>query len=227
MPGGRPSLIDATIDYRPDGTPITVQDRICAALRAGSYRGEAFRSAGLNRDTGYGYLQTAARVKLRARGGPIEALRPKPSAHELRCLAFSDAVEEADASWEIGALATLERLARGGIPQIKTVTKRGPDQADGSPGPILEKTVTEESTLPSAQVLEWRLERKFPDRYGRRVEITGAEGGPVALSIEERAADLAQVLDGYLKGIADAKAHRAPRKKKSAPVEVAAEPPAG
>jgi hypothetical protein len=39
------------------------------------------------------------------------------------------------------------------------------------------------------QAAAWRLERRFPDRWGRqRVEVTGKDGGPLEVTLEERAA---------------------------------------
>jgi hypothetical protein len=205
---GRPSPIDAQAGTRDDGTPITVAEVITNALRTGSYFEQAAATAGVGKETGYGWLRTAGRLRIRARGKALSSLTPRPTAHERRCVAFSDSVAEAESSWEVTALAGLERLARGGITTTKTVTKRGPAAADGSPGPVLEVTTTVEQLAPSAQVLEWRLERRFPSRYGRRVEVTGAEGGPIALSMEERAEALADTLTAHLANLEAAKPKR-------------------
>ncbi len=232
MPGGRPSVIDAQIGTRPeDGAPITVADRILSALRAGAYFEHAAAQAGIPKETAYGWLRTAGRIKRDTRGKPtseLEGLTP----HELRCCEFSDSVAEAESSWEVGALATLERLARGGLQIRKTVTKRGPAitlDADGTtvPGPILEQTETVETLAPNAQVLEWRLARRFPGRYGQRVEVTGADGGPLAVSLEERADQLVGHLESYLEGVAaaeQAKPARKPRARKKAAAS-GADPP--
>lgn len=177
-------------------------------MRAGSYFEPACNAAGVSKETGYQWQRVAGRTKLRARGEPLDSI--DTTAHERRCVAFSDAVAEAESSWEVGALAALQRLAQGGVTTTRTVTKRGPDLQNGDAGPILDITTTTETLLPNAQVLEWRLERRFPGRYGRRVELTGADGGPVALTIDEddRVEALAETLEAYLQGVADAKPKR-------------------
>lgn len=200
---GRPSVIDQILRYRNDGTPITVADQIVNALRAGSYFETACASAGIHKETAYGWLRTAARLRLRARGVPLEKVKdPKPTAFELRCVRFSDAVAEAESSWEVGALATLEQLARGGTEVVIETKKTNPE------GVTLETTTRTETLGPNPQVIEWRLERRFPARYGRRVEVSGPDGGPMVLSTEDRAEALAETLTTYLQGVADARPRR-------------------
>lgn len=212
----RPALLRAVIGRNADtGEPITVHDRIVNALRAGAYFEQACAFAGIHRDTAYGYLSIAGRIRLRTIGEPdVEGL----SDHERDCLAFSDAVGEADAQWEVNALLTLERLGRGGIPQIKTVVKRGAsttnDEGVTVEGPVLEVTTTTEASLPHAQVLMWRLERRFPSRYRRPGEQDADRGDtPDGLSLENRQEGLVGNLEAYLQGQADeAAAAAAPAK---------------
>lgn len=211
---GRPSDINKTIGYRTDGSPITVADSITNALRAGSYFEQATANAGISKETAYEWLRVAGRARIRARGDLDQI---ELTDHERDCLRFSDSVDEAQSSWEIGALATLEQLARGGIEVVKKVTKTDHQ------GNELEVTTTVEHTLPSAQVLEWRLERKYPDRYGRRVEVTGRDGEPL-LGAADRQEALVETFDAYLRGVADATAAagtRARRKRKPATRTVA------
>lgn len=56
------------------------------------------------------------------------------------------------------------------------------------------------------QAAAWRLERKYPDRWGRRVAHTGPDGGPVRLQLtaEERDRRLADLL-GRVEGNAPTK----------------------
>lgn len=54
------------------------------------------------------------------------------------------------------------------------------------------------------QAAAWRLERKFPDKYGRkdRHEITGAEGGPIELApsgaLPELTSEQMRIIEGWV-----------------------------
>lgn len=193
MPGGHPSDITTIVAHDEDGNPITVADRIVNGLRAGAYFEQCCAAAGIHRETAYGWLRIAGRVRIRHAKGHADL-----TSHEQACLAFSDAVDEAEAQWELSALATLERLGRGGIEEQVVTVKVN---ADGS----TETSTRSSRTLPVAQVLEWRLERKIPERYGRRVEVTGKDGEPL-LGHDERVENITETFRAYLQGVDDGKA---------------------
>ena len=175
-PRGQPSSIDQTVGTRTDGTPITAFDRIIHAISIGSYFEQACAAAGIHKDTAYAWLTTGARTHAaRARAIDKALPAPKETKHEQRCAQFSDAILRAEAEWELSSLATLETLARGGT-QIETVTVK----TDGA-NRVVDRTVKTETLLPSAQVIEWRLSRRFPARYSHHVEVTGADQGPIAV----------------------------------------------
>jgi hypothetical protein len=207
-PNGRPSVLRAVIGTRPDGSPITTHERIVDALTVGSFFEQASAAAGVNKQTAYGWLTSGARSKRwLAQGGPNN-LTP----HEQDCVAFSDAVAEADARWELQVNTLLERLGRGGT-TVEVVTvkqqRRERPNPDDPTQPIvdyveLERTTRTETLAPSPQVLEWRLSRRFPTRYSQRMELTGAAGGPIEISREERSAQLAEAAEAYLAGQTDA-----------------------
>lgn len=191
---GRPSPIDAVIGHREGtGEPITVAERIVASIRAGNYFEPAAAAAGITKITAYEWLKVAGHLRLRARGRPVTTLDPAPSAHELRCLEFSNAVDEAQAIWEVGANTQLEQLARGGLEVVTTTVKT---LASGD----VETTVKTEKLAPNAQVIEWRLTRKFPARYGERIQVDGRVDGRVEFTVAERAQTLAGDLAAYLAG---------------------------
>lgn len=193
---GRPSNLTTVIGYTEEGDPITVGNRIVNALRAGAYFEQACSAAAVHKETAYGWLRIAGKARIRARGD-LDSIDDTLTDHERACLTFSDSVAEAESSWEVGALALLERLARGGIAQVKTVVKVD------TKGKVLETTTTTEHSLPSAQVLEWRLERRFPQRYGRRISI---EDDRESMSEEEREEAVLDVFDAYLQGVTDEQA---------------------
>jgi hypothetical protein len=215
LPGmGRPSKIDQVVGYRTinhdDGTteqrPVTTADRITAHLRNGNYFEQACAAAGVHRETAYGWLRIGAQAIARAAstGIPLDDL--DLPVHHLACVAFSDAVAEAEAEWEVRANTTLETLARGGITSETVTEKQDPTRLDENGQPlVVERTVRTERTLPSAQVLEWRLTRRFPERYGHRVDLV-ARAGDGSLPMNDRAAALAAELRSYLQGREDAAA---------------------
>lgn len=183
---GRPSDINKIIGHRDvNGTqvPVTVAEQIIAAIRAGNYIEGAAAAAGITKQTVYEWRHVAARTRIA--GTPDADLTD----HQRRCITFSDAVDEAEGIWEVNANRTLERIARGGIEQ-EVVTVKTDHR-----GNVVERTTRTTSTLPDARVIEWRLKRRFRDRYAERVEVTGADGDPlgVELSMDERAASLVEL----------------------------------
>lgn len=192
---GRPSDIDKIIGHRDDGTPITVADKIVGGLRVGAYFETAIAAAGVGKETAYGWLRTAGRLRIKSRG---DLTTLDLTDHEQACVRFSDAVAEADAEWELRILGDLERLGRGDIEIGHTTTET---DAEGNVTKIVTRT---ERTLPDTRVLLWRLERRFPDRYGRRVEVTGKDGTPL-LSIDDRAETILENLKANQEAKAAAK----------------------
>lgn len=192
---GRPSKINDVIAERPvvdeNGDPtgdiveITVADQIISDVRAGLYAERAARRAGIATSTFYDWEKRGreARRQIDAGQTTLSQLR----VNERRCLEFSEAVEQAEAEWEARANVDLERLSRGGVAIVETTVKVGPD------GNVLEERTKTSHTLPDAATIEWRLERRFPDRYGRRTKIEGTgEGG--AVPVELRAKQLGEAL---------------------------------
>jgi hypothetical protein len=113
-------------------------DKLLGFIRAGAYLETAAAAAGISKDTLYAWLREGARGKT----------------PELA--AFSDAVEKAAAEAELRDLLTIGKAAAGGE-VLRDVTITRPDG-----------TTQRERQLapPQWQAAAWRLERKFPDRYG-------------------------------------------------------------
>lgn len=206
MPAGRPSSIDHIVGTRPDGTGITAADRILEILRIGGYFEEACAAAGISRETGYEWLRRGAQAHAALTRNP----KAKITAHERRCLQFSDAKARAEAEWEAMALGELERMARGGRQLTTTTEKR---DAEGN---VIETTTRTETLAPNARVLMWRLERRYPNRYAGRIEVTGAEGGPL-ISAEERASAIASQAVEYLENVTSIESAPTKRAAKKAP----------
>jgi transposase-like protein len=192
---GRPSALERTVGQRPDGTPITVYDRVEETLRIGGYIEDAAARCGIAASTFYKWRREGERLQQAIEAGVTS--QTKLTATEKDCLRFAETVAKAQAEGELLLLGQLERLARGGIEQTTTTVK-----VDGD-GNEIERTTKTSHTLPNVAAITWRLEKAHPHKWGRhRVEITGADGGPIQVS-EDRAETLADRLEAYLAGVTD------------------------
>jgi hypothetical protein len=177
MPGGRPPKLQTIVATLDDGTKVTARDRIIQVLRLGGYVETAAATCGIDKTTIYEWLKVgaAANDAHHRQGTPLSKL----TTHQRNCMEFSNAVAQAQALAEVDDLATLAELGAGGKHVQVQTTKRDKD------GNVLEATTRTEVTQPNAAVLMWRLERRFPEKYGRRkVEISGPDGE--AIPVEAR-----------------------------------------
>lgn len=209
----RPSKIDQVVGTRTldDGTtaPVTAFERIVGGVRVGNYFEHACASAGVHRETAYGWLRIGAQLYARAATYDTDLDTIEATDHERRCAAFSDAVAQAEAEWVVGAVTTLESLGRGGQ-KVETVTTKQLASGD------TEITTKVETLAPNPQVIEWRLTRRLPQHYGDRVELIGGliDG---QLPMADRAEALAGEVRSYLQGRADAEQAKPKRKRKPKP----------
>lgn len=182
--GGRPTKLSQVLRHD-QGRPVTVAEHVVAAIRAGNYVEAAAASAGVNKDTVYDWLRQGARLNTDYHQGRITL--PRPGSTDRQLMEFSDAVAAAEAEWEVAANATLERLSRPRQVEETRTTVETP--ADGKP--VTTKTVTLRKTEEAdPATIRWRLERRYPNRYGRtRVEVSGPDGGPIPLSVREQASE--------------------------------------
>jgi len=104
------------------------------------------------------------------------------------------------ASYAGVGLATFNEW-RDRYPEFAEAVEEAAGQAVVANMAKIQKAATEGSWQASA----WILERRHPDRYGRtRVELTGAEGGPVAIAanvvVVPKMADSAEAWADLAKG---------------------------
>jgi transposase len=181
---GAPVKVDQVLRIDENGHAVTIAEHVVEKLRTGNYVEQAAKSAGLHKSTVYDWLHQGARISTDILQG--RRTRPRAGSVERKLLDFSDAVAAAEAEWEVAANDGLERLS-----QPRTVTETRETVETDSEGKETGKktmTLTKVEEADSATI-RWRLERRFPDRYGKQhLEISGPGGGPIPLSIREQAA---------------------------------------
>lgn len=177
----RPTRMHDVLHVTTDGREVTVRDRILDAITAGNYIECAAALAGIHKDTFYEWLKVGAQASADLHSG--RRTEADLTEHDHDCRSFSDAVVEAQARSEARDVAQLAELARGGRKIESSTVKK--DAA----GNVVETTTRTEVAEPSAAVLQWRLERRFPDKWGRRrIEVSGPDGEPIP--VEARVAGL-------------------------------------
>lgn len=182
-PTGRPPTLTRTIRRDANGRKVTVADAIVDAIRAGCFIEQAAAAHGVHKNALYEWQRIGARVNIRLlnNGARRSDFTPK----ELACAAFADAVSRAYAEATAIEVTTAAQLARGGLQHTVTTTK-----VSTTPGgqPKTETTTRVETLAPDSAMIRWRLSKREADTWGReRVELTGADGGPIeVLSLPEK-----------------------------------------
>lgn len=192
-PAGRPSKLTPEL--------ITKAEKL---LRAGNYTSTVAALLGVDESTFYDWRKRGRKDL----DDGVQSLHAQ----------FYGKVQAAEAKAEEGTLKVILNAARGGLKVKKTTVKRqelvrrtidpdwGPG-ADAYPEDVQaddtllkeETTTTTEETLPNVQAAMWFLERKYPDRWGRRrLEITGKDGGPVRTQEGYSKEQLARLTDEEL-----------------------------
>lgn len=189
MAMGRPLTLGMTHRVRDDGSRETVGDAIASAIRAGNYVETAAKRIGVSKVTVYAWMQRGARARRQA----IRSETTVPPTERI-FVDFLNSIEEAEAFSEAQDVALMASLARGGIVERTTTIET-------SDGREVKRTVKETHTLPSERVLMWRLERRFPKRWGHAGSLDGSGDGAPLVPREDRAASLAAELRGFAAGV--------------------------
>ena len=168
--GGRPSLIDQK----------TMED-VFTALRAGNYTETAAAYAGICRATYDQWLRRGRRELRRLKKSP----RAKMKASEIIYVAFYKGCRKALADAEARDVSLIARAATGGarIVEVKEVMQ-------GTQ--IVSRITTTKELQGEWTAAAWRLERRYPKRWGRRLAIrkdeTPGEETPEVFAEKVRAA---------------------------------------
>ena len=178
---GRPTKLNQPATTNPDGTTTTTAQTLINRIQLGLNYQTACDSAGITRKTLHTWRLTAARLRTQQTQNKL----PNPTQTEQDLIDFLYALEKAEAEAEANRLAIIARAAQGGTRTEKVTTRYGGD------GETLERTVVEGTLKPEWQAAAWFLERRIPERYARRVEVTGA-GGSALVPAAEAARGLAE-----------------------------------
>lgn len=149
MKGGRPTKLTAKL-----------RDRIADAIRAGNYVETAAALAGVSKKTLYNWMRRGARARYRADGTPYKVDRPY--------VEFLHAVEKAQAEAIDRDLSVIDRAAQGGR-TIRTVKRKF--ERDGDDLQLIEEILEVKEAAPEWHAAAWRLERRNPAMFGRRVSV--------------------------------------------------------
>lgn len=188
----KPRRINDVIDYAKDGKPITVIERACETLSfAGTLDDAAARcgttTALLRRwvEVGQGAIADVLGGRRRHRD---------LSRDERECAEFAAHTASAEAEGRMRLVARAQQRANGGE-TFTTIRERV--TGEGANAKVIERTTTTEVAEPSDSMIQFLLSRRWPKTWGgaQRLELTGADGGPVEIETNSPAdrllADLA------------------------------------
>jgi len=175
-----------------------VEETICNALKMGAYLETAIAYAGISKHAFYDWVKRGTKeINRRAKVDAeresesyitLEQRSKEPYQRELErrrkrdeedkvlreqegaYAAFSDRTKRAMANGELGYLGVIAKAAKGGLVIGRSVTHH----EDGT------STTVEKYARPEWTAAAWALERKNPERWGRRqVEVVGKDGKPL------------------------------------------------
>lgn len=205
MPGGRPTLITHPLQVRDpitgEARDTTVGERIVELIEQGAYAERAARACGVAKSTFYSWMDQGGQIRLLLGQNPQAKLRVA----QARLLEFLDAVEAAEFLYEMTGLQALEAIALGRV-TVETVTEKY-----DATGTLTERIVKSTQQLPNPQVIQWKLTRRFPERY-HVVDETVNDTQPDLSSdnVERLVADM----EAYVAAMAPAKSPKSTKTRK-------------
>lgn len=210
-------MLNDPADPGPDGAVLTVREVLLNETRTGLPAEIACQFAGVSLRSFRRWVQDGRTVLRRLNDQPDTELTDG----ETELAQFATDVSAAQAFWLRNANVVMERSARQ---RRKTSTKVKTERrmVNGQPVDVeVERTVTTEDLPIELGPLMWRMSKLAPAQYGpvTRVELTGAEGGPLEVDIGAR-------LDEVLSRIAESLAVEPAEPGPDEPAEPGAEPEA-
>lgn len=192
---GRPPTLNQVARVIPSsGERLTRSQVVLRGLQLGLDVLDACTAAGIDKVTYLNWKKAGAQAHAKAARGE------RLSRAERDYADFLTACESAMVEFEEICLGVIHQAGDGGrkIKETRTVTRR-----DRRGQQVTEIVETEKTLLPQWQAKAWLLERRRPEKYRRRVEVTGADGKDL-IPPKERADSLADSLEEMLKAQAAA-----------------------
>ena len=150
---------------------VTVRTTILEAIGNGVHGEVAAASAGISRAMFLGWLRDAA--KLASDGRPAHTM----TRDEQALMRFASDYQQAEAAYEVRMNELLHKVSTGELVKSHTMVELD------SGGQVIRTINKTETMLPDARTILQRLQARFPARYRQGVEVTGAEGGPIEVSV--------------------------------------------
>lgn len=197
-PRGRPTKLTNTITL-PDGRTQTTAEAIIERLRTGAYRAEAARSVGVTYSHMNQWCYEGAKARLAENHRPL-------TRNEKLFRDFLNGVEEAEAQAIFTDWTRLGRMAAGGAERVVITEKvervEDPEHKGRFVERLVERTTRTERTLPDVRALIWRLEHRWPQKFGPQVQVhVDGEIDHTVLDTKDRARALAAEIKDYLSAI--------------------------
>ena len=178
---------------RPDKITDEVQEKILAAVRNHQRVEVAAELAGCSRETFYGALRAAAKAEEKLKkGAKLSSL----TQYERKAMDFSASLLREMARSEADGILTITRAAT--TSNVTETTKTKCLGMDDNGQPIMVTETTRTVAPGDWRAMAWYQEHRphSPYRSKQTVELTGADGGPIAIEFASRL----EALEGRIKG---------------------------